>query len=183
ERSYTRFPYTTLFRSGEEVQGDEPGEAGDDDGDDDRALYRGQRLRIDVAEELGHHPVAGHGDQDARLAVDRDQRDGEDRDHRTDVDDGVRPVGADDVVKDGRQRRRLPVELLPGLGGQGGDGDEDVDGGDDEEGGDEGPGHRLLRILRLISCRGDGVHADVAEEDQPGAGNDAGESEGGEVGE
>ena len=117
------------------------------------------------------------------MAVDRDQRDGEDRDHRTGGDDGARPLGADDALEDRRQTGSLAFEFLPRLGGQGGDGDEDVDGGDDEEGGDEGPGHRLLRILRLISCRGDGVHADVAEEDQPGAGNDAGESEGGEVGE
>jgi hypothetical protein len=117
------------------------------------------------------------------LAVDGDQGDGEDRDHRAGSDDRAGPLGADDVLEDGGQAGRLAFELFPRLGRECGDGDEDVDGSDDDEGGDQRPGHRLLRVLRLIAGGGHSVHADVAEEDQSGAGDDAGDAERGEVGE
>ena len=50
---------------------------------DDRVRHGCAGTRIHLVEQLGHHSVAGHSEQDAGLPVDHDQGDAEDRDHRT----------------------------------------------------------------------------------------------------
>ena len=90
------------------VEWDEAGEDTRDCSDDDRVVHRCHAARVDLGEHRGKQPVAAHREQDAGLAVHHDERDREDRDHRTGSEDRAGPGRAvENILQDDRK---------PGLG-------------------------------------------------------------------
>ena len=155
---------------------DEPGDDRDHDTDDDRVEDRGQGARVHLGELVGQHPVAAHGEQDAGLAVERDQGDREDRDHGPGGQDRARDGVAGDVLEDDREAGALLVragELLERLRADTGDGHEHIDRDHDDQRADDRPRQRALRVADLLTRGGDRVEADEGEEDRAGRGADA----------
>ena len=60
----------------------EPGKQPDEGADDEGVVHWGEGARVHPVEDLWEHPVAPHGEQNARLAVEHDQRNAEDPDGR-----------------------------------------------------------------------------------------------------
>ena len=73
-----------------------------------------------------------------------------------------------DVLHDPGERRLRALELLPGAGADGDEGDEHVERGDDHQGEHDRAGQVALGVLRLFAGGGGRVEADVGEEQRGG---------------
>ena len=166
---------------GQEVDGQQPGQQRDHDRHDDRGRHRRQRARVQAVEERGHHAVAAHREEDARLAVDHDQRDAEDRDHGAGGQQGGRPGRAGNVLEDGREARLLAVEVGRRLGGDGDDGHEHVDARHHHQGDEDRQRQVPAWVLDLLPRGRDRIETDVGEEDDARARHHAAEPERREV--
>ena len=167
-----------LVRSMSTPERHEPGEYPHEHPDDYRVAYRDEGGRVDPVEDLWEHPVAPHGEQDARLAVERHERHAEDRDDRPSGEHGGRPGRPGDVAQDHREARRLALEVLVALRTDRGDRHEDVDGGHYDGREEDRQGERPAGVVHLLAGRRDGVQADEGEEDRRRGHADAGDPEG-----
>jgi len=111
----------------------------------------------------GEEAVAGHGKEDAGLAVEEDQHDRGDAEHGPDRDQ-PRPPGDTDVLQgEGHRGRGVEhgVRDNPGENCR----DDDVEGGADDERPQDPDREVPLGSLHLLRCGGDRVKADVGKED------------------
>ena len=135
------------------------------------------------AEGRGQQAIAAHGKPDACLAVLADQDRG---DHAEDGADQHKQPHIVQAVATGRQRKALErVDDRRGVVGRDGapghhagehQSHADVQNRADDQRGDDADGHVALWIAALLTGGGDGVEADVGEEDDGAAGEDAGEA-------
>gem|GEM_PF-6042352 len=143
-------------------------------------------LTLTLEKKLGSQAVPRHGEPDARLAELEDQDGGDHPRESADEDDEVNP--AEGVIA-GQERelsqgvddgRRIVHHAMPGDEAGEDDGDADVEDGADDQGGDDADGEVALGVAALFGSGGDGVEADVGEEDDRAAGEDAGPAVGSE---
>ncbi len=153
-----------LTRSARNSSGASAAAAATTDPHQDRRLPRGLESRVDGGEEpLGQQPVAGHRQQDPRLAqVAHQQRAGHPG------EDAQRDQAARERQALGVQRRGqrcgdvdLAIGHHPGQDGR----DRDVEHRADRQGPQDADGQVALRPPGLLGVRRDRVEADVGEED------------------
>ena len=130
---------------------------------------------VDLADARRDHAVAAHGEEDAGLAVEQDEQDGRDAGNGTDTDDGGAEVVADVAQGEGNWLR--VVELGVGHDARQHAGDDDVEGGADDERADDANRQVVRRVLAFLGARRDGIEADVGEEDDGRAAEDARDAE------
>ena len=127
----------------------------------------------------GEQAVARHREPDARLA------ELEDENRRDHAHECAEQNDEADQWRTGRRRMdsflrvlttgaASSIMLCQGTRPVRIDGDADVEDGADDEGGDDADGDVALRVAALFGGGGDGVEADVGEEDDGAAGEDAG---------
>ena len=116
----------------------------------------------DLRRPRRQQPVAGHREEDARLAVLEDQQHRGQRNHRAERDDPARRLQPGDVERLGQRIRRtqLGVRHEPGRH----DADDHVDHRADREPAENPDRQVALRIACLFGGRRDRVEADVGEE-------------------
>ena len=118
---------------------------------------------MDLARPLPEQAVARHRIEDSRLAEQHDQHDGAETGERAGIDDVAAPTHAG--FADGQRDRSADVQ--PRVVHRSGEKerDEDVENGADDERAEDADRHVALGIARLLRRGGDGVEADVGEED------------------
>ena len=127
----------------------------------------------------GQQAVARHGEPDAGLAELKDEDGGDHAHQRADQDEEAHPVqlaaagGEGEPLERVDHRRRVAHDRLPGHDAAEHDGDAAVENRAGDERGEDADGHVALRIAALFGGGGDGIEADVGEEDDGAAGKDA----------
>jgi len=125
--------------------------------------------------------VPRHGEPDARLSVLEDEKRAQHAHERADDDDGT-PDGTGSELLEGVGDGSLGSGALAEDGilhhAEQDERHADVEDGADDERGDDSEGNVFLRILGFLGGGGDGVKADVGEENDCAAGEDAAESGG-----
>ena len=120
--------------------------------------------------------VAAHGEEDARLAVEDDEEHGRDAADGADGDDGGADIVADVAQRKSDGLRRVEHAVGHDAGEDGGD--DGIEERADEERADDADGQIARRVAALLGRCGDGIEADIGEEDDGGAGDDAAVAEG-----
>src|ERR1035437_993427 len=156
----------------------------DEDAGDDGGEGRCTEARVNFAEGVGQQAVARHGEPDARLAVLADQdggdhaHEGADEDEEPDEVEAVSAGFEREALERVDDRGSVASDRAPrDYAGQHQRYSEVKDGADDQCG-DDADGDIALRVLALFAGGGDGVEADVGEENDGAAGEDSGEAVG-----
>ena len=160
---------------GDDADGDEARDDRDEDAAHDGDDVRRVVALVDLADARWDHAVAAHGEEDAGLAVEQDEQDGRDAGNGADTDDGGAEVVADVAQGEGDWLR--VVELGVGHDARQHAGDDDVEGGADDERADDANRQVVRRVLAFLGARRDGIEADVGEEDDGRAAEDARDAE------
>ena len=134
-------------------------DAGQDGGD-----VRASVLRVDLRRPLRQQAVARHREEDARLAQLEDQQHRGGGEHGAERDDDRRPAACPSAEKAVASGSAVPSCFQRQHAGED-QRHQDVDDGADDQAGDDADRHVALRVLGLLGGRGDGVEADVGEED------------------
>ena len=150
-----------------------PAARGDGEPDDQGVDPRRAKLRVHAREELRQQAVAGHGVEDAGLAIHQHQDDRGQADDRADLD-GLgepRPLRAEGVDRD---RDRIGhVQRVVGDDQGHHDRHQDVDDRAGDERADDPERHVLGRVLGFLAGGRDRFEADVGEEDDRGGAQDS----------
>lgn len=151
------------------------GEDARDDGDENRAedrhAVRRMKATMDLADVRRHHAVAAHREEDARLAVEEHEQHRRDAADRADGYNGGADVVADVAQREGDRLRRVEHRIRHDAREDGGD--NGVEQRTDEERADDADGQIPCGVAALFRRRRDGVEADVGEEDDGRARDDA----------
>ena len=129
------------------------------------------KAAVDLADVRGHHAVTAHGEEDARLAVEEHEQHRRDAADRADGDDRRANVVADVAEREGDRLRR--IEHCIGHDAREDGGDDGIEQRADEERADDADGQIPCGIAALFRRRRDSVEADVGEEDDRRARDDA----------
>ncbi|RUS24467.1 hypothetical protein BC938DRAFT_473538 [Jimgerdemannia flammicorona] len=159
----------------EDVDRKEGSEDGSDDAGDDGGDVGCPEARVELAEDRGQEAVLCHRVEDARLTEEENEHDGGETRESAEGDDDQQPFLPSDGDGDGNGG--LDIEVLVWGDTSQDEGDNDVEDGTDEEGADDANGEVARRVLGLKGGGGDGIEADVGEENLLGGGEDAGNAE------
>jgi len=135
---------------------------------------------MDAAEDGGQQAVAGHGEPDAGLTKLEDEdggdhaEDGSDEDEEADPLQGACAGHQGEALESVDDRGGVSHDRLPGNDAAEHDGNRAVEDGTSDEGGEDAEGQVTLRVFALLGGGGDGIEADVGEEDDGAASEDAG---------
>jgi len=152
---------------------------GDEDAGDDGGEGRCAKAGVEFGEGVGQEFVARHGEPNARLAVlaNEDGRDhaceGSDEDKQTDVMQTVAAGFEREALEGVDDGRAIVGDGLPGNDAGEDQRDSEIEDGADDERGEDSNGHVALGVAAFFACGGDGVEADVGEEDDGAAGEDS----------
>ena len=151
------------------------GEDARDDGDEDRAedrhAVRRMKAAVDLADVRRYHAVAAHREEDARLAVEEHEQHRRDAADCADGDDGGADVVADVTQREGDGLRRVEHRIRHDAREDGGD--DSIEQRTDKERSDDADGQIPCGVAALFRRRRDGIEADVGEEDDGRARDDA----------
>ena len=130
-------------------------------------------------EDVGQEFVAAHGEPDPCLAKLEDQDGGDHPDDGAEENEQPRPVQQGTAGFKGESLERIDDRSgvaddgFPGHDAGEHESDSEVEDGADDKGGDDADGDGSLWVTALLTGRGDGVEADVGEEDDGTAGENA----------
>mmetsp|Transcript_74638 Transcript_74638/g.209459 ORF Transcript_74638/g.209459 Transcript_74638/m.209459 type:complete len:450 (-) Transcript_74638:172-1521(-) len=132
-----------------------------DRADEDLRDQGRSEARGDIAEDVEHEAVAGHGKVDSRLRVEpRDHR-GEDAQDRAPTHEGADPRHVAVLRAEGCGHGRRGADLPEGHHTAEDDGEGDVEEGAEEQRAHDGHGQVPLRVHALLGGAGDGAEACV----------------------
>ena len=129
------------------------------------------KATVDLADVRGHHAVAAHGEEDARLAIEEHEQHRRDAADRADGDDRRAYIVADVSEREGDRLRR--IEHCIGHDAREDGSDDGIEQRADEERADDADRKVARGIAALFRRRRDSVEADVGEEDDRRARDDA----------
>ena len=135
---------------------------------------------MDAAEDGGQKAVAGHGEPDAGLSKLEDEDGGDHAEDGSDEDKEPDPLEAAGTGHEGEffegvdNGGGVAHDRLPGHDAAEHDGDRAVEDGAGQQSRQDTEGQVALRVFALFGCRRNRIEADVGEEDDGAAGEDAG---------
>ena len=121
--------------------------------------------------------ILGHGEEDPRLAHHHNEDHGAQPGDGTQLDEGSEPTETFSRTIDGQSDGGGHGQFLEGDDAGEDEGDENVEDSAEQKGTKNSKGHVALGIFGLLGGSGDGIEADVGEEDDSGTGEDTAPAE------
>ncbi len=157
------------------VDGQEGRHDGGESTEGDGGNPGGAEFGMDGGGPLGQEAILGHGVEDAGLAEEHDEHDGGEAEDSADFDKDGAPGDAGGIDGEGYGSGDVQRLVVDQAGEH--ERDRDIEDGADDERAKDADGHVALRVLGLLSGSGDGVKANVSEEDGRCSTRDAEEAE------
>jgi len=121
--------------------------------------------------------ILSHGEENTRLTHHHHEDHGAEASDGTQLDERSEPTEAFSCTIDGQGHRGWDGEFLEWDDAGEDEGDEYVEDGAEQKGTKNPEGHVALRVFALLRCGGDGIEADVGEEDDSSTGEDTAPAE------